>query len=80
MLSRYIFKKKGTELVFAVMILNILVKSPREILCDFQASSTSGYVLLSYFFLLEFDFGSLSFGANLLHYKEIASQPESWVS
>lgn len=55
------------------MILNILVKSPIEALCESQASSCSGYSLLSYFFLLEYDFDSLSFGANLLQYKETAS-------
>lgn len=51
-----------------------------EILCESQASSCSGYSPLSYFFLLEFDLGSLSFGANLLQHKEGASQPEGWVS
>lgn len=55
------------------MFLNILIKSPREILCEFQASSCNGYSLLSYFLLLKFDFGSLSFGANLLQHKETIS-------
>lgn len=55
------------------MILNILMKSLTEILCEFQASSCNGYPLLRSFFLLEFDFGSLSFGANLFQHKEIIS-------
>lgn len=34
----------------------------------------SDYSLLSDFFLREFDFGSMSFGANLLRYKEPHNQ------